>query len=154
MARREAPRNPAGGSLGDRIRFHAIRWVPLLVTALVTYGLFPPPAGVLSRVPELGRLMDRTVVAPFPFQVRKTTDEMAREGEARALTAQPVYRFSPTAYDSALAAARDFFADLERASDAGAGADARGRRRTRRTSAPRRPATWPTRRTAARCGSW
>ncbi len=34
-------------------------------------------------------------------------------------TAQPVYRFSPTAYDSALAAARDFFADLERASAQG-----------------------------------
>jgi len=44
---------------------------------------------------------------------------MAREGEARALTAQPVYRFSPTAYDSALAAARDFFGDLERASAQG-----------------------------------
>jgi cyclic-di-AMP phosphodiesterase PgpH len=119
MARREAPRNPAGESLSDRIRYHVIRWVPLLVTALVTYALFPPPAGVLSRVPGVGQQVDRTVVAPFPFQVRKTTDEMAREGEARALTAQPVYRFSPTAYDSALAAARDFFSDLERASAQG-----------------------------------
>ena len=51
--------------------------------------------------------------------LQETTDEMAREGEARALTAQPVYRFSPTAYDSALAAARDFFSDLERASAQG-----------------------------------
>ena len=118
MARREA-RNPAGESLSDRIKFHVVRWIPLLVTALVTYTLFPPPSGVLSRVPELGRRVDRTVVAPFPYQVRKTTDEMAREGEARALTAQPVYRFSPTAYDSALAAARDFFADLDRASAQG-----------------------------------
>ena len=119
MARREAPRNPAGEWLSDRIKYHAIRWVPLLATALVTYALFPPPAGVLSRVPDVGRRADRTVVAPFPYQVRKSTDEMAREGEARALTAQPVYRFSPTAYDSALAAARDFFADLERASAQG-----------------------------------
>src|SRR3954447_13151499 len=116
MARREAPRNPSGEPLSDRIKFHLIRWVPLLVTALITYALFPPPAGVLSRVPEVGQRTDRTVVAPFPYQVRKTTDEMAREGEARALTAQPVYRFSPTAYDSALAAARNFFGDLERAS--------------------------------------
>ncbi len=119
MARREAPPNPAGESLSDRIKFHAVRWIPLLVTALVTYALFPPPAGVLSHVPDLGHQVDRTVVAPFPFQVRKTTEEMAREGEARASTAQPVYRFSPTAYDSALAAARDFFADLERASAQG-----------------------------------
>jgi putative nucleotidyltransferase with HDIG domain len=119
MARREAPRGPAGQSLSDRIRFHAVRWAPLLVTALLTYALFPPPSGVLSRVPDVGRRADRTVVAPFPYQVRKSTDEMAREGEVRAITAQPVYRFSPTAYDSALAAARDFFSDLERASAQG-----------------------------------
>lgn len=119
MARRETPHNPAGVSLPNRIRFHTIRWAPLLVTALVTYALFPPPAGVLPRVPEAGRRADRTVVAPFPYQVRKSTDEMAREGEARALTAQPVYRFSPTSYDSALASARQFFGDLERASEQG-----------------------------------
>ena len=111
----EALRNPAGETLSDRIRYHAIRWVPLLVTALVTYALFPPPASVPSRMPDVGQRADRTVVAPFPFQVRKSTDELAREGEARALTAQPVYRFTPTAYDSALAAARDFFTDLDRA---------------------------------------
>jgi putative nucleotidyltransferase with HDIG domain len=115
MARREAVSNPAGDTLSDRIRYHAIRWLPLLATALVTYALFPPPAAVLSRVPDVGQHADRTVVAPFPYQVRKSTDELAREGEARALTAQPVYRFSPTAYDSALAAARDFFTDLDRA---------------------------------------
>jgi cyclic-di-AMP phosphodiesterase PgpH len=73
----------------------------------------------VTRVPELGQPAERSVVAPFPYQVRKSTDEMAREGESRALTAQPVYRFSPTAYDSALAAARDFFADLDRASKQG-----------------------------------
>ena len=116
MSVRAATQAPAGESVIDRIRFHAIRWVPLFVTAIVTYALFPPPSTVLSRVPDVGQRAERTVVAPFPFQVHKTTDELAREGEARALTAQPVYRFSPTAYDSALAAARDFFADLDRAS--------------------------------------
>jgi hypothetical protein len=115
MARREAFHSPTGETLSDRIRYHAIRWLPLLATALVTYALFPPPAAVLSRVPDVGQRAERTVVAPFPYQVRKSTDELAREGEARAMTAQPVYRFSPTAYDSALAATRDFFADLDRA---------------------------------------
>jgi membrane-associated HD superfamily phosphohydrolase len=119
MARRKALRSPTGESLSDRIRYHAIRWLPLLATALLTYALFPPPAAVLTRVPDVGQRADRTVVAPFPYQVRKSTDELAREGEARALTAQPVYRFSPTAYDSALAAARDFFTDLDRAGNQG-----------------------------------
>ena len=90
MARREASRSPTGESLSNRIRYHAVRWVPLLATALLTYALFPPPAAVLSRVPDVGQRADRTVVAPFPYQVRKSTDELAREGEARALTAQPV----------------------------------------------------------------
>jgi cyclic-di-AMP phosphodiesterase PgpH len=119
MARREASRVPAGESVGDRVKFHAVRWLPLLAVALITYAMFPPPAGVLSRVPEVGQPAERSVVAPFPYQVRKSTDEMAREGESRALTAQPVYRFSPTAYDSALAATRDFFSDLDRASTQG-----------------------------------
>jgi cyclic-di-AMP phosphodiesterase PgpH len=119
MQHREPSRAPLGKSLGDRARFHAVRWLPLLATAVLTYALFPPPAGVPARVPEVGQRAERTVVAPFPFQVRKSTDEMAREGESRALTAQPVYRFSATAYDSALAAARDFFADLDRASAQG-----------------------------------
>jgi hypothetical protein len=119
MAPGEVPRSPFGETLSDRIKFHLVRWVPLLVTAVLTYLLFPPPAGVGSRIPDVGQRSERTVVAPFPYQVRKTTDEIAREGESRALTAQPVYRFSPTAYDSSLASARDFFADLERASATG-----------------------------------
>ena len=90
MTRREALRSPTGETLSNRIRYHAIRWLPLLATALLTYALFPPPAAVLTRVPDVGQRADRTVVAPFPYQVRKSTDELAREGEARALTAQPV----------------------------------------------------------------
>ena len=101
------------------MQFHIVRWVPLVVTALVTYALFPPPVGVLTAVPSVGDRSSRSVVAPFPYQVRKSTDEMAREGESRAITAQPIYRFTPTAYDSALAAARNFFGDLERASNEG-----------------------------------
>jgi hypothetical protein len=86
---------------------------------VLTYVLFPPPVGVITPVPGVGQTAGRTVVAPFSFQIRKTTEEIAREGESRALTAQPVYRFSPTAYDSALNSARAYFADLERASAEG-----------------------------------
>ena len=122
MVRRPAPAAPetsARRSFTDRVRYHAVRWVPLLATALITYALFPPPLGVVAPLQAVGQAAARTVVAPFDYVVRKTTEEIAREGESRALTAQPVYRFSPTAYDSALAVARAYFAELERASAQG-----------------------------------
>jgi hypothetical protein len=118
MPDREVSRIPGDSSprsLPSEVTFHALRWGPLVVTALLTYVLFPPPAGVLTGTPVVGKLADRTVVTPFPFQVRKSTDEVAREGESRALTVQPVYRFSPTAYDSSLSSLREFFSELERA---------------------------------------
>jgi cyclic-di-AMP phosphodiesterase PgpH len=106
-------------SPGERIRFHLVRWAPLVAVALLTYLAFPPPIGVGAPVPALGEISNRGVVAPFAYEVRKSQEEIAREGQSRALTAQPVYRFSATAYDSSLASARAFFADLERASEDG-----------------------------------
>jgi len=122
MPRRWNPRlgeSWSGASLGDRARFHLVRWAPLFAVALLTYLAFPPHIGMGSPIPATGQISKRAVVAPFAFEVRKSPEEIAREGESRALTAQPVYRFSPTAYDSSLAAARGFFAELERAADAG-----------------------------------
>src|SRR6185503_13171385 len=103
----------------ERARFHLIRWAPLFAVAILTYLAFPPHVGVGIPVPAVGQISKRDVVAPFAYDVRKSPEEIAREGESRALTAQPVYRFSPTAYDSSLAGARDFFTDLERASAQG-----------------------------------
>ncbi|MEO7136634.1 MAG: HDIG domain-containing metalloprotein [Gemmatimonadales bacterium] len=106
-------------SPGERMRFHLVRWAPLLAVALLTYLVFPPPIGIGAPVPAVGEISKRAVVAPFAFEVRKSPEEIAREGQSRALTAQPVYRFSATAYDSSLASARGFFADMERASESG-----------------------------------
>ena len=111
--------NWAGVYPGDRVRFHLVRWAPLFAVALLTYLAFPPPVGVGAPVAEVGEVSKRAVVAPFAFEVRKSPEEIAREGQSRALTAQTVYRFSATAYDSSLTAARGFFADLERAAEAG-----------------------------------
>ncbi|HEY7634687.1 MAG TPA: HDIG domain-containing metalloprotein [Gemmatimonadales bacterium] len=108
-----------GGTLASRVRAHAIRWAPLVATAVISYALFPAPLTMVAPLPSVGEIADRTIMAPFPYEVRKSTEEIAREGESRALTAQPVYRFSATAYDSALAAARGFFAELERAAGQG-----------------------------------
>lgn len=122
MARSAVPAaadGSGGGAPGNRIRYHAVRWAPLLAAALTAYALFPPPVGVIAPLQAVGQAAGRTVVAPFDFVVRKSTEEIAREGESRALTAQPVYRFSPTAYDSALGLGRAFFAELERASAQG-----------------------------------
>ena len=68
--------------------------------------VFPPPAVVVTALPAVGQVADRTVVAPFSFETRKSSEEIASEGESRALSVRPVYRYSPTAYDSALGAAR------------------------------------------------
>ncbi|HEY0351772.1 MAG TPA: HDIG domain-containing protein [Gemmatimonadales bacterium] len=122
MARRSNPRFReiwSGATFRERARFHLVRWAPLFAVAILTYVAFPPRVGVGIAVPAVGQIAKRDVVAPFAFDVHKSPEEIAREGESRALTAQPVYRFSPTAYDSSLAAARGFFADLARAAQAG-----------------------------------
>jgi len=122
MARRSQPRvweSWTGVSFRERARFHLSRWAPLFAVAFLTYLAFPPHIGVGTPVPSVGQISKRAVIAPFAFEVRKTPEEIAQEGESRALTAQPVYRFSPTAYDSSLTAARAFFADLERSDKAG-----------------------------------
>jgi cyclic-di-AMP phosphodiesterase PgpH len=121
MARRSNPRiglGWGGATFRERARFHLVRWAPLLAVALLTYLAFPPHVGIGAPVPAVGQMAKRDVVAPFAYEVLKTPEEIAREGESRALTAQPVYRFSPTAYDSSLTAARGFFAELERAAEA------------------------------------
>src|SRR3954453_6658090 len=122
MGRRSSARvwvNLGGATLRERARYRLARWAPLLAVALLTYLAFPPLIGIGTPVPAVGQISKQSVVAPFAYEVRKSPEEIAREGESRALTAQPVYRFSPTAYDSSLAAARGFFADLARAAAAG-----------------------------------
>ena len=106
-------------TFAESIRFHLLRWLPLVGAAVVGYAVFPPPAVVITALPAAGQVADRTVVAPFSFETPKSPEEIRSEGESRAFSARPVYRYSPTAYDSALATARSFFAELERAEQQG-----------------------------------
>jgi hypothetical protein len=113
---------PAPGirrSFVESIRFHLARWLPLVGAAVVGYALFPPPAVVITALPSAGQVANRTVIAPFSFETPKSPEEIISEGESRAFSVRPVYRYSPTAYDSALARARSFFAELERAEQQG-----------------------------------
>jgi hypothetical protein len=102
MARRSSARvweTVGAASFRERVRYHLVRWAPLLGVAFVTYLAFPPHIGVGIPIPAIGQTAKRSVVAPFSFEVLKSPAEIAREGESRALTAQPVYRFAPSAYD-------------------------------------------------------
>jgi hypothetical protein len=113
------PRPATSRGLGESIRFHLVRWLPLVGAAVVGYAVFPPPALVITALPATGQIAHRTVVAPFSFETPKSAEEISSEGGSRAFSVRPVYRYSPTAYDSALAAARSFFGELERAEPQG-----------------------------------
>ena len=113
------PSPAVGRSFGEAVRFHLVRWLPLVGAAVVGYLVFPPPAVVITGLPLVGEIADRTVVAPFSFETPKSSEEITSEGESRAFSVRPVYRYSPTAYDSALTAARSFFGELERAEQQG-----------------------------------
>jgi hypothetical protein len=66
-----------------------------------------------------GATAERTVVAPVSFVVRKTEQEILREGEERAAAVRPVYRFNAQVRDSAVAALASFISLVEAAGPAG-----------------------------------
>ncbi|MDQ2669445.1 MAG: hypothetical protein M3Y31_02320, partial [Gemmatimonadota bacterium] len=103
-----------------QVRFHVVRWLLLVFVAVVTYAMFPAPASGPGAVPPIGALATRDVIAPVPFIVRKSPEQLEREGEALARTVRPVYRFSSSSYDSAVGAVGEFFRALEAAAPADA----------------------------------
>jgi hypothetical protein len=108
--RLEFPAERASTPRLAQVRYHGARWLLLVFVAVVTYGVFPAPASGPGTIPSIGAVAGRDVIAPLPFVVRKSPEQLEREGEALARTVRPVYRFSSTAYDSALGAAREFLA--------------------------------------------
>lgn len=102
-----------GRSLPGRVLYHAARWVPLLVVAALTYLVFPFPTRLAAPSLRVGQIAEETVRAPFYFVVPKSDAERALEGEARALSARPVYRFDAGAYDSTLEQLDSLFAELD-----------------------------------------
>ncbi len=94
---------------GRGLRVHGPRWGLLAAVAVLTCVVFPAPQVPSSPVYDVGEAASRTIVAPIPFIVRKTDDEIAREGDTRALAIRPVYRFTSAGYAAALSAAHNFF---------------------------------------------
>jgi len=110
--------------LPRQFRYHAVRWLPVLVLALLTFLLYPV-AGRFDAPPlEAGEVSPRDVVAPFDFVVRKGPAQLARESDALAATVRPFYDYRRQALDSALTAAAALFGALDSAAGAAALADA------------------------------
>ncbi len=99
--------------------YHASRWALLLLVALVTHLVFPTPAIVEIPYYPAGATAERTVIAPVSFVVRKTEQEILREGEERASSVRPVYRFDSQARDSAVSALASFISLVEAAGPSG-----------------------------------
>jgi hypothetical protein len=97
------------GWSGRGVRFHAARWLLLAGVAAITCLVFPAPRVPSSPVYDAGEVARQTIIAPIPFIVRKSDEEIAREGDARALAVPPVYRFAASGYAAAMDAARRFF---------------------------------------------
>ncbi|MBI4421027.1 MAG: HDIG domain-containing protein [Gemmatimonadetes bacterium] len=92
--------------------FHAARWAPVLALAVLTYALYPVARGLDTPVVEPGEVAAAEVLAPFDFVVRKTPQEIARDGEALAATVRPIYEYAAGVADSVRRRVEALFTEL------------------------------------------
>lgn len=106
---------PRPSELPRRIGYHAIRWFPLALLAIVTYLLYPGTGSIQAPLMEIGEVAQADVVAPFAFYVRKSPAEIRREADALAATVRPIYEFQAQVVDSVRATAVALFDALDAA---------------------------------------
>ena len=92
---------PTTGTRGDLLRFHGVRAALALVLAVVTYALFPSAPAVEVPLYEVGAVATENVIAPFAFTVAKPPEQLTREQEELARSAEPVFEYRAAALDSA-----------------------------------------------------
>ncbi|HEX6058529.1 MAG TPA: hypothetical protein VFZ11_05875, partial [Gemmatimonadaceae bacterium] len=92
---------PTAGDRGAMARFHGLRVLVALALAVLTYVLFPSAPAVEVPLYEVGAVATENVIAPFAYTVKKPTDQLEREREELARTAEPVFDYRPAALDSA-----------------------------------------------------
>jgi putative nucleotidyltransferase with HDIG domain len=114
------PMEPPVPALPRHIGFHTVRWLPVVGLALLVLLLYPGAGQVAAPSLETGQVALQDVVAPFDFEVRKSSAELAREGDQLEATVRPIYLFQQAGLDSALAAASQLFGALENADSPGA----------------------------------
>lgn len=117
-------RTPRGWSAA--LPFHALRWLPVVVLALVTYVLYPVAEIFDVPLVESGQVAQNEVLAPFEFVVRKSPQEIAQDGEALAATVRPIYEYLPTVADSIRRRVDTLFLALDSARTPAALAEAAG----------------------------
>jgi hypothetical protein len=125
------PIEPPAPELPPHVGFHALRWLPVVLLALLMLVLYPGAGRVAAPPLEAGQVALEDVVAPFDFAVRKSAAELTREGDQLEATVRPIYQFQPAGLDTALATAAQLFAALDSAASreqAEAAAQARGLR--------------------------
>lgn len=80
--------------------YHGTRVGVALALAVLTYLLFPASPVVDYPVYEVGSVATDNVIAPFAFRVLKADADLAKEREAMARAAEPIYDYVPAALDS------------------------------------------------------
>ena len=110
------PVEPPAPELPRHIGFHAVRWLPLVGLALLTFLLYPGSRQSDAPRMDAGQVAMKDIVAPFDFEVPKSAAERAREADRLAANVRPVYVYHADAIDSALALTDTLFDRLDRAS--------------------------------------
>lgn len=85
----------------DRLAYHGSRVAVLLLLAVLTYLLFPNAPAVESPIFEVGSVATENVIAPFAFNVPKSTAQLDRERDELAQSVKPILDYRPAALDSA-----------------------------------------------------
>jgi hypothetical protein len=109
------PIEPPAPELPPHLGFHALRWLPVVLLALLMLVLYPGAGRMAAPPLEPGQVALEDVVAPFDFEVRKSSAELTREGDQLAATVRPIYQFQPAGLDTALTTAARLFDMLDSA---------------------------------------
>jgi putative nucleotidyltransferase with HDIG domain len=105
----------APSRLPAAVAFHGARWGLMVLLAALTYLAFPVAGGTQAPVLEQGDVAPQPIIAPFAFDVRKSSAEIEREATALEATARPIYEYRAAAVDTVLAELDSLFAALQAA---------------------------------------
>lgn len=105
----------APSRLPAAVAFHGSRWGLMVLLGALTYLAFPVAGGTQAPVLQPGDVAPERVIAPFEFDVRKSSTEIEREAAALGATARPIYEYQSAVVDTVLATADSLFAALQAA---------------------------------------
>jgi hypothetical protein len=105
----------APSRLPAAVAFHGTRWGLMALLAALTYLAFPVAGGTQAPVLEQGDVAPQPIIAPFAFDVRKSSTDIEREATALEATARPIYEYRATVVDTVLAGLDSLFVALEAA---------------------------------------